>query len=42
MSKKVSENLNSDIQVPEIYQKKADVSFSLNQSERENNKSNKN
>ena len=28
MSKKVSEILNSDIQVPEIVQKKADVAFS--------------
>lgn len=42
MSKKVSEILNSDIQVPEIVQKKADVTFSQIQSERENNMSKKN
>ena len=42
MSKKVSEILNSDIQVPEIVQKKADVAFSQIQSERENNMSKKN
>ena len=42
MSKKVSEILNSDIQVPEIVQKKAEISFSQNQSEKENNKSKKN
>ena len=42
MSKKVSEILNSDIQVPEIVQKKADVAFSQIQSERETNMSKKN
>ena len=42
MSKKVSEILNSDIQVPEIVQKKADAAFSQIQSERENNMSKKN
>ena len=42
MSKKVSEILNSDIQVPEIVQKKADVAFSQIQSEREANMSKKN
>ena len=42
MSKKVSEILNSDIQVPEIVQEKADVAFSQIQSERENNMSKKN
>jgi hypothetical protein len=41
MSKKVSEILNSDIQVPEIVQKKADVAFSQIQSERETNMSKK-
>lgn len=41
MSKKVSEILNSDIQVPEIVQKKADAAFSQIQSERENNMSKK-
>ncbi len=33
----MSEILNSDIQVPEIVQKKADVAFSQIQSERETN-----
>ena len=42
MSKKVSEILNSDIQVPEIVQKKADVAFSQIQSERETNMGKKN
>ena len=42
MSKKVSEILNSDIQVPEIVQKKADVAISQIQSERETNMSKKN
>ena len=42
MSKKVSEILNSDIQVPKIVQKKADVAFSQIQSERESNMSKKN
>ena len=42
MSKKVSEILNSDIQVPEIVQKKADAAFSQIQSERESNMSKKN
>ena len=42
MSKKVSEILNSDIQVPKIVQKKADVAFSQIQSERETNMSKKN
>ena len=42
MSKKVSEILNSDIQVPEIVQKKADIAFSQIQSERETNMSKKN
>lgn len=42
MSKKVIEILNSDIQVPEIVQKKADAAFSQIQSERENNMSKKN
>ena len=42
MSKKVSEILNSDIQVPEIVQKKADVAFSQIQSEGETNMSKKN
>ena len=42
MSKKESEILNSDIQVPEIVQKKADVAFSQIQSERETNMSKKN
>ncbi len=38
----MSEILNSDIQVPEIVQKKADVAFSQIQSERETNMSKKN
>ena len=42
MSKKVSEILNSDIQVPEIVQKKADIAFSQIQSEKETNMSKKN
>lgn len=42
MSKKVSEILNSDIQVPEIVQKKADAAFSQIQSERETNMGKKN